>query len=77
MYLSIMISIMPMIKSISALIVKSRHLIGFFFCFFFLPNVPFLLSSALHLFVLFSFPCFNYIPILVYCQRLFVEFSKK
>lgn len=46
MYLPIMISIIPMIKSINALIAKSRHLIGFFFCFFFLPIVPFLLSSG-------------------------------
>lgn len=46
MYLPIMISIMPMIKSINALIVRSRHSIGFFFCFFFLPIVPFLLSSG-------------------------------
>ena len=46
MYLPIMISIMPMIKSINALIVRSRHSIGFFFCFFFLHIVPFLLSSG-------------------------------
>lgn len=46
MYLPIMISIVPMIKSITALIANSCQLIGFFFCFFFLPIVPFLLSSG-------------------------------
>ena len=53
--LAIIISTVPMIKSINALIVRSRQLIGFFLCFLFLPNVAFLLSNASHLFFLSSF----------------------
>ena len=57
MCLPIMISIMPMIKSINALIVRSRHSIGFFFCFLFLTHCavsPF--QWLCLLFVLISFP---------------------